>query len=186
MTTQSRSSRSATPQQPVSRHSHRYCTGYTSLHVNGKRKRLSHTSTLSVESQHILFYFLSKWTFLIRRLDLQMEALMTGTLKCFSLQPVNVCTVLECFLCQCTMTMCFRSGRDMQIESLKRDLELLRAELERVKAEVGHQRLNKGLVSDVIWGHIVKDTMIYMQKNLCCMLEGYKCCSSHKNVAHYL
>ena len=34
------------------------------------------------------------------------------------------------------MTVCFVSGRDLQIESLKRDLELLRAELERVKAEV--------------------------------------------------
>lgn len=34
------------------------------------------------------------------------------------------------------MTVCFLSARDLQIESLKRDLELLRAELERVKAEV--------------------------------------------------
>lgn len=34
------------------------------------------------------------------------------------------------------MTMCFLSGRDLQIDSLKRDMELLRAELERVKAEV--------------------------------------------------
>lgn len=30
----------------------------------------------------------------------------------------------------------FLSGRDLQIETLKRELELLRAELERVKAEV--------------------------------------------------
>ncbi|KAG8011996.1 Huntingtin-interacting protein 1-related protein, partial [Nibea albiflora] len=36
---------------------------------------------------------------------------------------------------QHTMTVCFLSARDLQIESLKRDLELLRAELERVKAE---------------------------------------------------
>uniref|UniRef100_A0A671UVB3 Huntingtin-interacting protein 1-related protein n=1 Tax=Sparus aurata TaxID=8175 RepID=A0A671UVB3_SPAAU len=43
--------------------------------------------------------------------------------------------VSACDLCQHTMTLCFLSDRDLQIESLKRDLELLRAELERVKAE---------------------------------------------------
>lgn len=44
--------------------------------------------------------------------------------------------VSACPLCQHTMNVCFLSDRDLQIESLKRDLELLRAELERVKAEV--------------------------------------------------
>uniref|UniRef100_A0A3B5BIX3 Huntingtin interacting protein 1 related n=1 Tax=Stegastes partitus TaxID=144197 RepID=A0A3B5BIX3_9TELE len=50
------------------------------------------------------------------------EALMTG--EPLSLQPVVVKLIWG-----------FLSGRDLQIESLKRDLELLRAELERVKAE---------------------------------------------------
>lgn len=41
-------------------------------------------------------------------------------------------------LCQHTVTVDFLLffDRDLQIESLKQDLELLRAELERVKAEV--------------------------------------------------
>lgn len=40
-------------------------------------------------------------------------------------------------LCQHTVNVDFLSfDRDLQIESLKQDLELLRAELERVKAEV--------------------------------------------------
>lgn len=64
---------------------------------------------------------------------------MTGESGCFSLQPVVVnkeYLVSACNPCQHTVTVCFLSGRDLQIESLKRDLELLRAELERVKAEV--------------------------------------------------
>lgn len=83
--------------------------------------------------------FLCSWTYLIRRLDLRTAASMTGESGCFSLQPVIVnkeYLVSACDLCQHTMTLCFLSDRDLQIESLKRDLELLRAELERVKAEV--------------------------------------------------
>uniref|UniRef100_A0A8C5E4E2 Huntingtin interacting protein 1 related n=1 Tax=Gouania willdenowi TaxID=441366 RepID=A0A8C5E4E2_GOUWI len=59
-------------------------------------------------------------------LDLQTVALMTGELIFSSVSPS---------VCDHAVIMEFLTYRDLQIESLKRDLELLRAELERVKAE---------------------------------------------------
>lgn len=47
-------------------------------------------------------------------------------------------SVWEC--CPVLCPDCLLTGRDLQIESLKRDLELLRAELERIKAEVWNRR----------------------------------------------
>lgn len=47
-------------------------------------------------------------------------------------------SLLECCPVQCPDWLL--PGRDLQIESLKRDLELLRAELERIKAEVRNVR----------------------------------------------
>lgn len=71
------------------------------------------------------------------------------------------------------MTEAFLCGRDLQIESLKRDLELLRAELERVKAEV---RTAQALV----WA---------WKLPLCvCVRKTVKCIIMyvHKNVDHVL
>lgn len=71
----------------------------------------------------------NRWTFLIRHLDLQMEALMRGELLIFEL-IIMILIPAECDW------WWFLSGRDLQIESLKSELELLRAELEKVKTEV--------------------------------------------------
>lgn len=148
-TIQSRSSRLVMPQHPVSRHSHKYGTWWLNAH-NPTR------------SNHDVFYLCSKWIYLIRHSDPQMEDSTTGELlsfhcnymdpnisqfiRVYSLQsiiPVLIIarmwhlhthreTALSIFQC----TDWLLSGRDLQIESLKRDLELLRAELERIKAEV--------------------------------------------------
>lgn len=187
-TTRSRSSRLATPRHPVSRHSHKYGTWW----LNAQHP---------AQYNHDVFYLCSKWIYLIRHSDPQMEDLTTGEKPQFmSITPVliisrmrnlhthrepfsiflytfkimlslfyavnwNVCPIKEekaqqilyigishfpgfwnleiwvrlgsiRLLSTPLNPLLLLSGRDLQIESLKRDLELLRAELERIKAEV--------------------------------------------------
>lgn len=84
-------------------------------------------------------------------------------------------------------SMCFSVfpfNRDLQIESLKRDMELLRAELERVKAEVrtvvdGEPFAWVSVCFLFVYrrGVTVEGIIIYVQRNLGQMLGGCKCCS---------
>lgn len=64
-TTRSHSSRLATPPHPVSRHSHKYGTRWVNAHH-------------PAQYNHDGFYLCSKWIYLIRHSDPQMEDLTTG------------------------------------------------------------------------------------------------------------
>lgn len=155
-TTRSRSSRSVKPQRPVSRHSHKYDTWL----LNPRNPVQYHRDYFVFAANGYIWSDIRtpKWR-IWRQVSCFLwnyPVIITANIiyqdKTFSWFPkLESPSVRRCGLCSLccmvyvdyTVSKCsvqcpdwLLPGRDLQIESLKRDLELLRAELERIKAEV--------------------------------------------------